>query len=220
MFTQIAPVITPVIVMLPLVAYTRHEGGGRAPEPRRAAPASATPTGVPTRAPSRSETETRDETRAAGIKVSSTAFKMGHTIPAVYTCDGVNASPPLAWRDVPSKAASLVLLVEDPDAPHGLFVHWVLYDLPPNTMVLPEHMPTDDTLSAFGGARQGKNGANRIGYMGPCPPPGPAHRYFFRVYALDRVLGLAAGATRDEVRKAMRGHVLMEGELMGRYGRT
>ena len=153
------------------------------------------------------------------LKVSSAAFEMGKVIPARYACDGENYSPPISWRGVPPKTVSLALVVEDPDAPRGMFVHWVLYDVPPKVAGLPEHVPPDDTLATLGGARQGKNGSGRIGYTGPCPPRGPAHRYFFRLYALDRTLELPAGATRDDVREAMRGHILMDGELMGRYGR-
>lgn len=151
------------------------------------------------------------------LKLTSSAFDLGGTIPRKFTCDGPDVSPALAWSDPPAGTQSFALITDDPDAPAGTWVHWVLYDLPASARDLPENVPKQEELP--NGARQGRNDFRRIGYGGPCPPPGPAHRYFFKLYALDAKLGLKAGATKAEVEKAMRGHILAQGELMGRYGR-
>ena len=150
------------------------------------------------------------------IDVRSTAFEEGGAIPARYTCDGLDVSPPLQWSSVPDETRSLALISDDPDAPSGTFVHWVIYDLPPDTLRLPEDVPNQRTLPSK--AAQGVNGAGSIGYMGPCPPS-VSHRYFFKVYALDTELGLGGGATKEEALSAMEGHVLGEGQLMGTYRR-
>jgi len=151
------------------------------------------------------------------IKITSSAFAEGQPIPAKHTCDGENVSPPLAW-DKPAEATkSLALIVDDPDAPAGTWVHWVLYDLPPSTTELPEGMPGQNEVLA--GAKQGRNDFKKIGYGGPCPPRGNPHRYFFKLYALDQKLNLTAGATKADVEKAMKGHILAEGKLMGMYKR-
>jgi Raf kinase inhibitor-like YbhB/YbcL family protein len=152
------------------------------------------------------------------ISVTSTAFKEGNTIPDQYTCDGANISPPLTWSGVPQQARSLALLMNDPDAPNGTFTHWVLCDLPRDTDGLPENVSTDETLA--NGARQCTNSFEKIGYGGPCPPPGHgSHRYFFRVFALDTELSLNKGSTADDLLNAIDGHVIDEGQLMGRYER-
>lgn len=145
------------------------------------------------------------------LKVTSSAFSEGASIPRKYTCEGENVSPPLSWSPVPAGTESWVVIADDPDAPAGTWVHWVLYDLPPETESLPEGAP------GYGVA--GRNTSRKEGYSGPCPPPGPAHRYFFRIYALDTTLNLKPGATAAEVEKAMAGHVLAKGELMGRFSR-
>jgi len=150
------------------------------------------------------------------IKVASTAFPEGGAIPSKYTCDGQNVSPPLAWDSVPEGTKSLALISDDPDAPMGTWVHWVLYDLPPDARSLSENVPPDPTLS--NGAKQGKNDFRKSGYGGPCPPSG-THRYFFKLYALDAVVNLAAGATKPQLLKAMEGHILAQGQLMGKYKR-
>ena len=150
------------------------------------------------------------------IEVRSSAFEDGDMIPARYTCDGQGVSPPLSWDSVPNSSKSLALVADDPDAPGGTFVHWVIYDLPPETRRLPEDVPKRQTPS--GGAEQGVNGARRIGYTGPCPPSG-THRYFFKIYALDSRLDLGGGATGEKLFDAMQGHVLAEGQLMGTYQR-
>lgn len=150
------------------------------------------------------------------FELTSTAFRAGEMIPPKYTCDGPDVSPPLAWTGVPQGAQSFALIVDDPDAPRGIWVHWVLYDIPAQESSLPEAMPSDPQLK--NGARNGRNDFQRLGYGGPCPPSG-THRYFFKLYALDKKLGLPSGATKAEVLKAMEGHILGQAELMGTYKR-
>ena len=151
------------------------------------------------------------------IQVTSAAFNEGGSIPAKYTCDGINVSPPLKWASIPDTTKSIALIVDDPDAPRGDWVHWVVYDLPASLRELPEKVPPDEKILGNGG-RQGATDFGKIGYGGPCPPSG-THRYFFKVYALDKLLGLAPGATKAQLLKAMEGHVLAEGQLMGKYKR-
>jgi Raf kinase inhibitor-like YbhB/YbcL family protein len=153
----------------------------------------------------------------AEIKLTSAAFKDGEPIPRAYTCDGVNISPPLEWSGVPKSAKTIAIVCDDPDAPGGTWVHWVLYNLPADNIGLVENLPATETLKA--GGFQGKNDFGKIGYGGPCPPSGTTHRYFFRIYALDSELPLKAGATKAELMKAMEGHVVMQGQLMGTYRR-
>lgn len=145
------------------------------------------------------------------IQVSSQAFTNGGTIPDPYTCDFDNISPALAWSNVPAETQSLVLVVEDPDAPVGIWIHWILYNLPPDLRSLPEKVK--------GIGVTGENSFRKNEYGGPCPPPGKPHRYFFRIYALDTVLALEEGETQAELLKAMQGHILAYGELVGMYGR-
>ena len=149
--------------------------------------------------------------------LESSAFANGATIPRQYTCDGADQSPPLQWFELPEGTGSLALIVEDPDAPRGTFVHWVLYHLPPEPPDLAAGTPRQAILP--NGARQGRNDFRRVGYGGPCPPRGPAHHYHFRLYALDAAPDLTPGASASEVRAAMNGHVLGEAELIGLYGR-
>ena len=151
------------------------------------------------------------------IELTSSAFKEGGPIPSKFTCDGSNVSPPLEWTDVPEGTKSLALVCDDPDAPIGTWVHWVLYGLSPDTTKLPEAVPVDETIE--GGATQGKNDFKRIGYGGPCPPPGKPHRYFFKLYALDAELDLKPRPSKKDLKKAMKGHVLAQGQLMGKYQR-
>ncbi|MFA5786709.1 MAG: YbhB/YbcL family Raf kinase inhibitor-like protein [Actinomycetota bacterium] len=155
----------------------------------------------------------------SNLDLSSPAFSPGATIPVSHTCDGADRSPALSWSTPPQGTRSLVLIVDDPDAPGGTFVHWLLYSIPPSTTDLKEGMPTTPALTEPAGAKQGRNGFGRIGYGGPCPPPGKPHRYFFRLYALDNENSLAAGASRAHLDEATAGHVLATGELMGVYGR-
>ncbi len=150
------------------------------------------------------------------IKITSTAFEEGGMIPRKYTCDGEDVSPPLSWTGVPEGAETIALISDDPDAPMGTWVHWVLFNLPATEKGLPEAIPPDRELK--NGAKQGRNDFRRIGYGGPCPPGG-THRYFFKLYALDAVLNLPAGATKAELLKAMEGHILAQGQLMGKYRR-
>lgn len=150
------------------------------------------------------------------IKLTSTAFQEGGMIPAKYTCDGTNISPPLEWSGAPQTAESLALICDDPDAPGKTWVHWVLFDLPANRTSLPENVPPQETVA--GGGKQGTNDFKKIGYGGPCPPTG-THRYFFKIYALGTALNLDTKTTKDQLLQAIKDHVLAQGELMGRYKR-
>ena len=151
------------------------------------------------------------------LSLTSTAFKEGEAIPVEHTCAGANTSPPLAWGAVPAGTKTIALILDDPDVPLGPFVHWVIYNLPATTTELPADVPTQADLT--GGGRQGKNGMLKLGYSGPCPPPGPAHRYNFKLYALNTELTLPAGASKQDLLKAMYGHILGQGQLMGRFKR-
>jgi len=151
------------------------------------------------------------------LAVRSAAFQEGGTIPPRYTCDGENVSPPLAWTGLPEETAAVAVVVDDPDAPAGTWVHWVLYGLDPSRADLPEGVPARDTV--LGGARQGRNDFKNVGYGGPCPPRGQLHHYAFKVYALDETPDLPAGASKAELLGAIEGHVLAEGKLTGTYRR-
>ncbi len=151
------------------------------------------------------------------MQLETPAFKPGSDIPRQFTCDGSDISPALSWSAPPDGTESLALIMEDPDAPGRTWVHWVLYDLPPEQRELAEAVPPEPSLPS--GAQQGINDYRRIGYGGPCPPPGPAHRYYFKLFALDRKLALRSGATRAQVDRAMRGHILGEADLMVCYRR-
>jgi Raf kinase inhibitor-like YbhB/YbcL family protein len=151
------------------------------------------------------------------IQISSTAFAEGQPIPAKYSCDGRDLSPPLKWTAAPAKTKSFALIADDPDAPVGTWVHWVLFDLPPDTTALEENTPKSQYLP--GGAKQGLNDFQRLGYGGPCPPPGKPHRYYFKLYALDAMAELKPGATKQDLLGAMDGHILAQGQLMGTYQR-
>lgn len=144
------------------------------------------------------------------------AFKEGQPIPRQYTCNGVNVSPPIEWSGVPKAAKTIAVVADDPDAPAGTWVHWVLYNLPAENIGLVENVPADETLKA--GGFQGKNDFEKIGYGGPCPPSG-THHYFFKVYAVDAELPLKAGATKADLETALSGHVMTQGQLMGTYQR-
>jgi Raf kinase inhibitor-like YbhB/YbcL family protein len=151
------------------------------------------------------------------LTLTSTAFSDGAAIPAKYTCDGQDLSPPLRWSHLPQGTKSIALICDDPDAPVGTWVHWVLYGLSGSTTELPEGVPASEALP--NGAKQGLNDFQRIGYGGPCPPAGTPHRYFFKVYALDAPLTLSTKATKKDLLRAVEGHVLAEGRLMGTYRR-
>ncbi len=150
------------------------------------------------------------------MQLMSSAFSEGHMIPAEYTCDGKGISPPLEWSDVPAGTKSLALISDDPDAPGGTWVHWVIYNLPSTLAGLQEKIPTKSKLPD--GTLQGTNDFGRTGYGGPCPPGG-THRYFFKLYALDQVLSLGPGATKAQLESAMKGRILAETRLMGTYRR-
>lgn len=150
------------------------------------------------------------------IKVTSSAFAEGALIPAKYTCDGEDISPPLQWDAVPDETKTIALISDDPDAPMGTWVHWVLFNLPAETAELQENIPPVETLP--NGAKQGTSDFGRIGYGGPCPPSG-THRYFFKIYALDTEIDLPAGAVKAQLVKAMEGHILAQGQLMEKYKR-
>jgi Raf kinase inhibitor-like YbhB/YbcL family protein len=160
--------------------------------------------------------ETKNRGENMELVITSAAFKDGGFIPKKYTCDSSNVSPPLQWSGVPADTKSIALICDDPDAPMGTWVHWVIYNIPPNINSLSENVPPDKTLET--GALQGTNDFRKIGYGGPCPPGG-THRYFFKVYALDILPELDPGLTKDDLLKAMGGHILTEGNLMGRYSR-
>jgi len=149
------------------------------------------------------------------ISITSTAFAQGQPIPPIYSCDGKGSSPPLGWSGAPAGTSSFALIMDDPDAPMGTFVHWVIYNIPASTTGLPEALSKDAALAD--GSQQGPNSTRRPGYTGPCPPSG-THRYFFKLYALDTLLDVS-DAGKDQLLKAMQGHVLAQGELMGTFSR-
>jgi len=151
---------------------------------------------------------------AGAFELSSTAFKAGEPIPTRHSCKGEDVSPPLAWSGAPKATRSFALICDDPDAPLATWIHWVYYDIPASVYALPEAIGPAEKPSP--GGTSGKNSFRKAGYGGPCPPFG-THRYFFRLYALDTVLGLKAGATKKELVKAMNGHILGRAELMGTY---
>ena len=150
------------------------------------------------------------------MEIRSSAFGSGERIPVKYTCDGADFSPSLEWTAGPAGTKSFALICDDPDAPMGTWVHWVIFDIPAAALMLAEGITREKELP--GGGVQGMNDFRRIGYGGPCPPGG-THRYFFKLYALDAALGLKPGITKDQLLKAMKGHVLAEAQLMGTYKR-
>lgn len=150
------------------------------------------------------------------MEIKSSVFDEGGMIPKRYTCDDADISPPLSWTGAPEGTKSFVLISDDPDAPVGTWVHWVIFNIPANIGELPEMVPPSKSLPD--GTKQGTNDFRKIGYGGPCPPGG-THRYYFKLYALDTKLNLDAGATKADVTRAMQGHILAECHLMGRYSR-
>lgn len=162
-------------------------------------------------------TESADQGSSLGFSIQAEAFNPGADIPRKFSCQGSDVSPALVWTEPPAGTQSLVLIFDDPDAPAGTWVHWVLYDLPTGARRLGEALPP--TAEVAGGGRQGTNDFGKIGYGGPCPPPGKSHRYFFKLYALDSRLTLKAGATKPDVEQAMKGHILAKAEMVGRYRR-
>ncbi len=150
------------------------------------------------------------------MELKSSAFEAGDLIPAKYTCDGSDVSPPLSWSDAPSGTRSFALISDDPDAPRGTWVHWVTWNVPATALSLDEGLPKQDSLP--NGMKQGTTDFRRVGYGGPCPPSG-THRYFFKLYALDTILNLPSSTTKPALEKAMQGHILKQAELMGVYRR-
>jgi Raf kinase inhibitor-like YbhB/YbcL family protein len=155
---------------------------------------------------------------AMSLTTSSASFRSGGEIPKKFSCDGEDVSPQISWKGAPDGTQEFVLIADDPDAPAGTWTHWVLYDLPASSTSLSEGLPKSEQLPD--GSKQGRNDFRKIGYDGPCPPPGKPHRYFFKIYALDRKLNVKAGAERSEVEKAMSGYVQAKGEYMGTYARS
>jgi Raf kinase inhibitor-like YbhB/YbcL family protein len=152
-----------------------------------------------------------------GFQLTSKDFPSGAAIPRQHTCQGPDESPELHWGEAPAGTASLALIVDDPDAPAGVWVHWVAWNIPAAEHGTAANFPRQE--QAANGARQGRNDFGKIGYNGPCPPPGKTHRYFFRLYALDTRLDLQAGATRAQLDAAMQGHILAKTEYMGTFKR-
>ncbi len=156
-------------------------------------------------------------TKTATIQLTSPAFKQNEMIPRQYTCEGKDLSVPLQWTDSPGGTQSFALICDDPDAPMGTWVHWVLWNLPADSRELKEGIPAVEKLP--NGAGQGMTDFQRVGYGGPCPPPGGPHRYFFKLYALDTRLNFSSHVTKPDLERAMKGHILAEGELVGKYKR-
>ncbi len=150
------------------------------------------------------------------IKITSPTFNEGEHIPIRFSCNDVNVSPPLDFEDIPETTVSIALILEDPDAPGGLFTHWIIFNLPADTKNLPEHIMGRELMDD--GSKHGLNSFGLVGYGGPCPPKG-THRYFFKIYALDEKLDLPPLIRRDEILDAMEGHILDKGELMGVFTR-
>jgi Raf kinase inhibitor-like YbhB/YbcL family protein len=155
--------------------------------------------------------------RAMLFALKTTAFAVGGEIPTKFTCEGAEVSPALNWNDAPAGTQSFALIADDPDAPVGTWTHWIIWNIPAKAVGLPEGVPKVE--ESRDGTRQGTNDFKRIGYGGPCPPAGKPHRYFFKLYALDIKPGIKAGASRNELERAMKGHILSQTELMGKYGR-
>src|SRR5574337_341540 len=153
----------------------------------------------------------------SGFRIESTSFKGGAFIPARFSCQGENISPPLKWTNAPTGARSFALIVDDPDAPGGIWTHWVVFNLPGQTRALDESVPKRDELP--NGGLQGLTSFGSVGYGGPCPPPGKAHHYIFRLYALDAMLSLQPGASREDVLAALKGHALGQAQLTGLFKR-
>jgi Raf kinase inhibitor-like YbhB/YbcL family protein len=156
------------------------------------------------------------EEKPMTLTITSTAFAPEGAIPSLYTCEGKDISPPLAWNGAPAGTKSFALIVDDPDAPGGTWVHWVIYNIPPNTTTLPEGVAKSDTVA---GGKQGVNDFGRVGYNGPMPPRGSKHRYFFKLYALKSELDLKPRATKSQLEAAMKSQILAQAELVGTYER-
>lgn len=152
------------------------------------------------------------------IELTSDAFANGQSIPAKYSCKGKNISPALAWNEPPASTQSFALIVDDPDAPFGTWVHWVLYNISASTRSLQEDLPITGKNVDPNAIYVGKNSSGNIGYDGPCPPSG-THRYVFKLYALDTTISLLPGAAKEQLLKEMEGHILAQGELVGTFSK-
>lgn len=167
--------------------------------------------------PTTGQEKLTSQRQASDFSLTSDAFRSGEAIPARYTCDGQDVSPSLTWSRIPENARAFALVVEDPDAPGGTFTHWVAFNIPADARGLPENVAKTDRMED--GGIQGRNDFGRTGYGGPCPPPGNPHHYHFALYALDAPLNLPPGAAKQDVLKALQGHVLAQAELVGIYHR-
>jgi Raf kinase inhibitor-like YbhB/YbcL family protein len=159
----------------------------------------------------------RDDSPTPDLTLTSSAFRDGEPIPVIHSCDGEDLSPQLAWTGAPVETRTFALICDDPDAPRGTWVHWLIWNLGADTVELGQGVPPRPQLPS--GARQGLNDGGDLGYAGPCPPPGAPHRYFFRLYSLDTALNLPPGVNRSDLEAAMRGHILARGAIMGTYQR-
>jgi Raf kinase inhibitor-like YbhB/YbcL family protein len=159
----------------------------------------------------------RDDSPTPDLTLTSSAFRDGEPIPVIHSCDGEDLSPQLAWTGAPVETRTFALICDDPDAPRGTWVHWLIWNLGADTVELGQGVPPRPQLPS--GARQGLNDGGDLGYAGPCPPPGAPHRYFFRLYSLDTALNLPPGVNRSDLVAAMRGHILARGTIMGTYQR-
>ncbi len=159
----------------------------------------------------------RDDSPTRHLTLTSSGFCDGETIPTVHTGDGEDLSPPLAWTGTPVETRTFALICDDPDAPSGTWVHWLIWNLGADAVELGQGVPPRPELPS--GARQGLNDAGDLGYTGPCPPPGAPHRYVFQLYSLDTAPNLSPGANRSDLEAAMRGHILARGTLTGVYQR-
>ena len=208
-------IATLILVCLLVIALAGCAGPEPAEPPAKEEPVEeTTPTDTavpPTEAPAEEEGETAME-----MTITSPAFQEGEAIPVQFSCYGENFSPELAWSGVPEGTTSLVFILDDPDAPGGTWVHWVLFNLPAGTQGLDEKFPEDETLAD--GTRQGITDFGKTGYGGPCPPSG-THRYFFKIYALDKRIDDAAIIDKKKLLKLMEGHIIGQGQLMGKYKR-
>ncbi|HEU4744737.1 MAG TPA: YbhB/YbcL family Raf kinase inhibitor-like protein [Anaerolineales bacterium] len=168
--------------------------------------------------PAFAPSETPSTEATMSLELTSDAFMNGQSIPAKYACTGRNISPALAWTEPPSGTQSFALIVDDPDAPMGTWVHWVLFNIPADSRSLQEDLPITGKNIDPNAIYVGKNSSGNIGYDGPCPPSG-SHRYFFKLYALDTLISLLPGATKEQVLREMEGHILAQGELMGTFSK-
>jgi Raf kinase inhibitor-like YbhB/YbcL family protein len=182
-----------------------------------AATATATPEAIAT-SPASAPSEIPSTEETMSLALTSDAFMSGQSIPAKYACTGRNISPALSWNEPPPGTQSFALIVDDPDAPMGTWVHWVLFNIPPDSRSLQEDLPITGKNIDPNAIYVGKNSSGNIGYDGPCPPSG-THRYFFKLYALDTLISLLPGATKEQVLKEMEGHILAQGELMGTFSK-